>query len=47
MLTDFHGDEAKKIKMADSKKLIFSTTPNSQSLKKKIPVIGPLVSTVN
>ena len=27
MLTDFHADEAKKIKIADSKKLRFSTSP--------------------
>ena len=34
-MTYFHGDEAKKIKMADSKKLSFSTSPKAEQFPPK------------
>ena len=35
-MTNFHGDEAKKIiKMADSKKLSFSTSPKAEQFPPK------------
>jgi hypothetical protein len=34
-VTYFHGDEAKKIKMADSKKLSFSTSPKAEQFPPK------------
>jgi hypothetical protein len=39
MMTNFHGDEAKKIKMANS--------ANSQNVLLKVSGIGPLVSMYN
>jgi hypothetical protein len=43
-VTDFHEDEAKKIKMADSKKVNFSKSPNLKKKFLKISWIGPWVS---
>jgi hypothetical protein len=34
-VTYFYGDEAKKIKMADSKKTCFSTTPKAEQFPPK------------
>ena len=34
-MTNFHGDEAKKFKMADSKKLSFSTSPKAEQFPPK------------
>ena len=34
-MTYFHGDEAKKFKMADSKKLSFSTSPKAEQFSPK------------
>ena len=39
-MTYFHGDEAKKkIKMADSKKLSFSTSPKAEQFPPKFHVL--------
>ena len=51
-LTDFHKNEAKKkknpkSKMADSKKVSFSTTSKSWAIVAKILQIGPWVSRIN
>ena len=34
-MTNFHGDEAKKIQMDDSKKLSFSTSPKAEQFPPK------------
>ena len=34
-MTNFHGDQAKKFKMADSKKLSFSTSPKAEQFPPK------------
>ena len=43
---DFHGNEAKKIKMANSKKLSFSKSP-ILNIFVKISWIGPWVSSID
>jgi len=35
-VTNFHGDETKKFKMADSKKLSLSTSPKAEQFPPKI-----------
>jgi hypothetical protein len=47
MLTDFHGDEAKRIQNGRLKKIEFFNSANSQYFIVKISGIGPWVERVN
>jgi hypothetical protein len=47
MLTDFHGNEAKNFKMADSKKTEFFKIANSEKIFVEISLIGSWVSRID